>query len=88
MIFLLIVGFLFDSQPLYTSVDVDDPDAAATECYFAGDPSPVTHHYDRSTDQSFHVRFTFLCTSDYSAHSSTDTGLFSFHSHAVMKIVV
>ncbi|CAM9580230.1 unnamed protein product, partial [Laminaria digitata] len=35
VIFLTIIGFLFDKQPLYTAVEVDDPDATATECYFA-----------------------------------------------------
>lgn len=38
VIFLSIVGFLFDKQPLFTSLDVDDPDAAASECYLAGKP--------------------------------------------------
>ncbi|CAN0535174.1 unnamed protein product [Ectocarpus sp. 12 AP-2014] len=35
IIFLIIIGIMFDKQGFYTSVDVDDPTAAASECYFA-----------------------------------------------------
>ncbi|CAM9339332.1 unnamed protein product [Ectocarpus sp. 4 AP-2014] len=35
IIFLIIIGVMFDKQGFYTSVDVDDPTAAASECYFA-----------------------------------------------------
>lgn len=37
VIFLVIIGFMFDKQGMYTSVEVEDPDAAASECYFAGE---------------------------------------------------
>ncbi|CAM9117732.1 unnamed protein product [Ectocarpus sp. 6 AP-2014] len=35
IIFLIIIGIMFDKQGFYTSVEVDDPTAAASECYFA-----------------------------------------------------
>ncbi|CAM9665459.1 unnamed protein product [Pylaiella littoralis] len=35
IIFLIVIGILFDKQGFYTSVDVDDPSAAASDCYFA-----------------------------------------------------
>eukprot|EP00752_Nemacystus_decipiens_P008855 g7902.t1 len=35
IIFLVIIGVMFDKQGFYTSVDIDDPSSAASECYFA-----------------------------------------------------
>ncbi|CAM9140422.1 unnamed protein product, partial [Hapterophycus canaliculatus] len=35
IIFLIIIGIMFDKQGFYTSVDIEDPSAAASECYFA-----------------------------------------------------
>lgn len=37
IIFLVIIGVMFDKQGFYTAVEIEDPSAAATECYFAGD---------------------------------------------------
>lgn len=37
IVFLTIVGILFDRQPLYTSTEVEDAAAAASDCYFAGE---------------------------------------------------
>lgn len=37
IIFLIVIGVLFDKQGFYTSVDIEDPSAAASDCYFAGE---------------------------------------------------
>ena len=36
IIFLVIIGVMFDKQGFYTAVEIEDPSAAASECYFAG----------------------------------------------------
>lgn len=35
IIFLIIIGVMFDKQGFYTSVEIEDSSAAASECYFA-----------------------------------------------------
>lgn len=60
IIFLIVIGILFDKQGFYTSVDVDDPSAAASDCYFAGEDRihpttvPVAGYLISHVEASYH----------------------------------